>query len=91
MLEIPYRLEMIPYENISLRSLYFTHKTKTCKGTLFICGGFDALLEELYFTNVVAGIEEGYNVIIFEDQVNPLSLENIIFHLSLIGKRFAKP
>lgn len=66
MLEIPYRLEMIPYENISLRSLYFTHKTKTCKGTLFICGGFDALLEELYFTNVVAGIEEGYNVIIFE-------------------------
>lgn len=66
MLEIPYRLEMIPYENISLRSLYFTHKTATCKGTLFICGGFDALLEELYFTNVVAGIEEGYNVIIFE-------------------------
>lgn len=65
-LEIPYRLENIPYDNISLRSLYFTHKTKTCKGTLFICGGFDALLEELYFTNVVAGIEEGYDVIIFE-------------------------
>ncbi len=65
-LEIPYRLELIPYDNISLRSLYFSHKTEKCKGTLFICGGFDALLEELYFTNVVAGIEEGYNVIIFE-------------------------
>ena len=65
-LEIPYRLELIPYDNISLRSLYFSHKTEKCKGTLFICGGFDALLEELYFTNVKASLEEGYHVILFE-------------------------
>ncbi len=40
--------------------------SKLCKGTLIICSGFDGLLEELYFTNVKAALDEGYNCILFE-------------------------
>ncbi len=56
-----------------------------------LSGGFDALLRRTLFTNVVAGIEEGYDVIIFEDPINPLSLENIIFHLFPNWEKVCKP
>ena len=65
LLSIPYELKEVPFEDYSLRTLFFK-TNQTPKGTLFICGGFDALLEELYFTNVKASLEEGYHVILFE-------------------------
>ena len=65
LLSIPYELKEVPFEDYSLRTLFFK-TTQHPKGTLFICGGFDALLEELYFTNVRAALEEGYHVILFE-------------------------
>ena len=65
LLNISYQSKEIQFEEITLRTLYF-RKSKMCRGTMLICSGFDGLLEELYFTNVKAALEEGYNCILFE-------------------------
>lgn len=65
LLGVDYELRMIPFEEVNLRTLSFRTKGKS-KGTLFICGGFDALLEELYFTNACPALDEGYDVVLFE-------------------------
>lgn len=62
---IKYLAEEINYKNTKLRTLFF-QTTEKSKGTLFICGGFDALLEELYFTNVKSGLNHGYDVVLYE-------------------------
>ncbi len=56
---------MINYKNAKIRTSTFSTDMES-KGTLFICGGFDALLEELYFTNVKSGMENGYDVVLCE-------------------------
>ena len=58
-------MKNIEFKEVTLRTLLF-RTTKKCKGTLLICSGFDGLLEELYFTNVKAALDEGYNCILFE-------------------------
>lgn len=63
--KIDYISTEIAYNGIPLRTLYF-QTTKESKGTFFICGGFDALLEELYFTNVLATLASGYDVVLYE-------------------------
>jgi hypothetical protein len=63
--KINYTLEEIEYKNAKIRTLFFRTDMES-KGTLFICGGFDALLEELYFTNVKSGLENGYDVVLYE-------------------------
>lgn len=65
LLSISYQSKEIQFEEITLRTLYF-RTSKMCRGTMLICSGFDGLLEELYFTNVKAALEEGYNCILFE-------------------------
>lgn len=65
LLNISYQSKEIQFEEITLRTLYF-RTSKMCRGTMLICSGFDGLLEELYFTNVKASLEEGYNCILFE-------------------------
>lgn len=65
LLQIPYQMKNIEFKEVTLRTLLF-RTTKKCKGTLLICSGFDGLLEELYFTNVKAALDEGYNCILFE-------------------------
>lgn len=63
--KVKYVSEMINYKNAKIRTLLFRTDMES-KGTLFICGGFDALLEELYFTNVKSGMENGYDVVLYE-------------------------
>lgn len=65
LLKITYQSKEIQFEDVTLRTLSFRTLQK-CKGTLLICSGFDGLLEELYFTNVRAALDEGYNCILFE-------------------------
>lgn len=65
LLKITYQSKEIQFEDVTLRTLFFRTLQK-CKGTLLICSGFDGLLEELYFTNVRAALDEGYNCILFE-------------------------
>lgn len=63
--KVKYTLEKIDYKNAKIRTLLFRTDMES-KGTLFICGGFDALLEELYFTNVKSGLENGYDIVLYE-------------------------
>ena len=65
LLKITYQSKEIQFEDVTLRTLYF-RTSKICRGTMLICSGFDGLLEELYFTNVKAALDEGYNCILFE-------------------------
>ncbi|WP_291292522.1 alpha/beta hydrolase [Enterococcus sp.] len=63
--ETNYFMEKIDYRQAKMRTVFFPTAEKS-KGTLFVCGGFDALLEELYFTNVQAGLDNGYDVVLYE-------------------------
>ena len=64
--QIDYHLETVAYKRAKLRTLYFPLNATSSKGTIFICGGFDALLEELFFTNVKPALANGYEVILYE-------------------------
>ncbi|AZR97651.1 dipeptidyl aminopeptidase [Streptococcus suis] len=66
LLSIPYEQYPVQYQGKNLRTLLFKPQNGSPKGTFFVCGGFDALLEELYFTSVVPALEQGYQVILFE-------------------------
>ncbi|MGY3777308.1 alpha/beta fold hydrolase domain-containing protein [Isobaculum melis] len=62
---VQYSAHTIQYQETPLRTLYFkTHKQS--KGTFFVCGGFDALLEELYFTSAIPALNNGYDVVLYE-------------------------
>lgn len=55
----------LPYKQATLRTLIFKTRQDSL-GVMYICGGFDALLEELYFTNVVSALANGYDVVLYE-------------------------
>ncbi|KKD49214.1 alpha/beta hydrolase family protein [Listeria seeligeri] len=63
--KIAYTEHDITYARTKLRTLFFK-TSQPSKGTFYICGGFDALLEELYFTNVKATLANGYDVVLYE-------------------------
>lgn len=63
---ITFQENKIIYEDITLRTLYFATNRKESKGTVYICGGFDALMEELYFTSAKYVLESGFDVILYE-------------------------
>ncbi len=65
LLKVNYQINILNYKGIKLRTVFFPCQ-ENCKGTIFVCGGFDALLEELYFTNAKSALQEGYNVVLFE-------------------------
>ena len=63
--QVRYFFHTIPYHDIFLRTVLFP-AVGSARGTVYICGGFDALLEELYFTNAKYLTENGYDVILYE-------------------------
>ena len=65
LLGILYEINKVEYCGVMLRTIFFKTPLQS-KGTLYICGGFDALLEELYFTNARAALDEGYDVVLYE-------------------------
>lgn len=62
---IVYEEHLITFHAIQLRTIYFPTQQES-KGTIYLCGGFDALLEELYFTSGKFLNENGYDVILYE-------------------------
>lgn len=66
LLQIPYESREIVCEKTKLRTLHFCGVGETKNQTIVACGGFDATLEELYFTIVVPAIQRGYDVILYE-------------------------
>lgn len=54
----------VEYDGVPLRSLFIPLDRP--KGTVYICGGFDALLEELYFIPAQAALAQGYQVVLYE-------------------------
>ncbi|MGM0124723.1 hypothetical protein IGI37_002117 [Enterococcus sp. AZ194] len=65
-IDVAYVTHSVSYQNALLRTVFFSKQTPESKGTVYVCGGFDALLEELYFTNAKYLTENGYDVIIYE-------------------------
>lgn len=63
--DVHYSAHTLQYQGKPLRTLYFKTQKKS-KGTFFVCGGFDALLEELYFTSAIPALKNGYDVILYE-------------------------
>lgn len=63
--QLPFSQHKLAYRDVTLRTLFF-RTTHSSLGVLYICGGFDALMEELYFTNVVSALANGYDVVLYE-------------------------
>lgn len=67
LLAIPPRLIRIPYEATALPGYFFAAKADGEKRpTLILVTGYDGTAEELYFTNGVAALQRGYNVLAFD-------------------------
>lgn len=76
-------LKKIAYQKYQVgdfRTVFFQTEKKS-RGTFYICGGFDALLEELYFTNVVSTLAQGYDVVLYEGpgQSNAIREHQLVF------------
>ncbi|MBV7390842.1 MULTISPECIES: serine aminopeptidase domain-containing protein [Enterococcus] len=76
-------LKKISYQRYQVgkfRTVFF-QTTKESRGTFYICGGFDALLEELYFTNVVSTLAQGFDVVLYEGpgQSNVIREHQLVF------------
>lgn len=57
----------IPFEDITLPAyLYSPSKTKELRPLIICVGGYDSCAQELYFTNIAAGLERGYNCLAFD-------------------------
>ena len=67
LLEFPPDLIEIPYEETTLPGYFFRASGDgTKRPTMIITNGYDGTAEELYFSNGVAALERGYNVLIFD-------------------------
>jgi dienelactone hydrolase len=57
----------VPYEGASLRALYFPGGASSeHKPLIVVVGGFDSILEELYFVIGVPAVQRGYSVLLYE-------------------------
>jgi len=57
----------VPYEGTTLPGYFYrVDQSETPRPTLILCGGFDSILEELYFTGAAAALQHGYNCLTFE-------------------------
>lgn len=67
LLELPPQIVEIPYEDSTLPGYFFPAATdEVPRPTLILVNGYDGTAEELYFTNGVAALERGYNVLTFD-------------------------
>lgn len=67
LLDAPPRLIDIPYEDTTLPGYFFTANTDgRARPTMILTNGYDGTAEELYFSNGIAALERGYNVLIFD-------------------------
>ncbi len=67
LLNIEYHEFDVPYENNSLRAIYYPSANPASTGRPLILahGGYDSTLEELYFWIVAPALERGYSVLTF--------------------------
>jgi len=65
-LKIFYELNSVSYKSGKLRTLFLPATHNPDARTLMICGGFDATLEELYYTAAQDALLRNYNVLIYE-------------------------
>lgn len=77
--DITYEINIVNYGKIPLRTLFFP--LENSKGTIYMCGGFDALLEELFFVAARAALEQGYQVVLHEapGQSDTIRYHNVPF------------
>ncbi len=67
LLDTPPEIVAIPYEGRTLPGYLFLAGDLTePRGTLILTNGYDGTAEELYFTNGVAALARGYNVLTFD-------------------------
>jgi pimeloyl-ACP methyl ester carboxylesterase len=67
LLELPPRVIAIPYEGTTLPGYFFTaDRERTARPTMILTNGYDGTAEELYFSNGIAALARGYNVLIFD-------------------------
>ena len=67
LLDIPPQTVEIPYEATTLPGYFFRAAADDAlRPTLILVNGYDGTAEELYFTNGVAALERGYNVLAFD-------------------------
>jgi pimeloyl-ACP methyl ester carboxylesterase len=67
LLDLPPDIIAIPYEDTTLPGYFFRASADGApRPTLIITNGYDGTAEEQYFSNGVAALERGYNVLIFD-------------------------
>jgi pimeloyl-ACP methyl ester carboxylesterase len=67
LLEVPPEIVAIPYEGRTLPGYLFRPSEESSpRPTLILTNGYDGTAEELYFTNGVAALARGYNVVTFD-------------------------
>jgi pimeloyl-ACP methyl ester carboxylesterase len=72
----------IPYENTTLPGyMYRVDGSGTPRPTLIMHNGFDGTAEELHFFGAMAGVERGYNVLVFDGpgMPGPRHHQNMVF------------
>ncbi|MER7932008.1 MULTISPECIES: alpha/beta fold hydrolase [unclassified Streptomyces] len=72
----------IPYENTTLPGyLYRVDDSGTPRPTLIMHNGFDGTAEEMHFFGAMAGVERGYNVLVFDGpgMPGPRHREGLVF------------
>ncbi|MFJ3798227.1 alpha/beta fold hydrolase [Streptomyces sp. NPDC090088] len=72
----------IPYENTTLPGyLYRVDDSGTPRPTLIMHNGFDGTAEEMHFFGAMAGVERGYNVLVFDGpgMPGPRHHEGLVF------------
>lgn len=76
---VQHEINIVEYHKTPLRTVFFP--LEGAKGTTYMCGGFDALLEELFFVATRAALEQGYQVILYEapGQSDVIRYHNIPF------------
>ena len=66
-LAVPYERISVPYEGAILRALYFPGADGSDKRPLIVAvGGFDSILEELYFVVAASARQRGYSTLLYE-------------------------
>jgi alpha-beta hydrolase superfamily lysophospholipase len=66
-LAVPYERISVPYNGAILRALYFPGADGSDKRPLIVAvGGFDSILEELYFVVTASARERGYSTLLYE-------------------------
>jgi pimeloyl-ACP methyl ester carboxylesterase len=67
LLDLPPEEIAIPYDGTTLPGYFFRASADALsRPTMIITNGYDGTAEELYFSNGIAALERGYNVLVFD-------------------------